>query len=58
MSKPTALAEGVHKALGKEVMYIPSTEALKFIAFIRASGIEENVSPEAHYKIADKLFQW
>ena len=56
MSKPTALAEGVHKALGKEVTYIPSTEALKFIAFIRASGIEENVSPEAHYKIADKLF--
>ena len=36
--------------------YVPSDEALKFIAFIRAAGIEENVSPEAHYKIADALF--
>lgn len=39
-----------------ESRYIPSQEALKFIAFIRASGNEENTSPEAHYKIADKLF--
>lgn len=37
-------------------VYKPSMEALKFIAFIRAAGIEENVSPEAHYKIADVLF--
>lgn len=36
--------------------YVPSEEALKFIAFIRAAGIEENISPEAHYKIADALF--
>lgn len=36
--------------------YVPSQEALKFIAFIRAAGIEENNSPEAHYKIADVLF--
>lgn len=36
--------------------YVPGEEALKFIAFIRAAGIEENVSPEAHYKIADALF--
>ena len=37
-------------------IYIPSEEALKFIAFIRATGNEENSSPEAHYKIADVLF--
>ena len=36
--------------------YIPSPEALKFIAFIRASGNESNVSPEVHYRIADALF--
>ena len=36
--------------------YIPSVQALKFIAFIRASGNESNVSPEVHYKIADALF--
>lgn len=38
------------------VAYIPSDEALKFIAFIRASGNEDHTSPEAHYKIADALF--
>ena len=37
-------------------MYVPTEEALKFIAFIRATGNEENTSPEAHYKIADALF--
>ena len=36
-----------------EDRYIPSVQALKFIAFIRASGNESNVSPEVHYKIAD-----
>lgn len=36
--------------------YVPSDEALKFIAFLRATGNEENTSPEAHYKIADVLF--
>ena len=36
--------------------YVPSDEALKFIAFIRSGGLEENTSPEAHYKIADVLF--
>lgn len=36
--------------------YVPSEEALKFIGFVRAAGIEENDSPEAHYKIADTLF--
>ncbi len=39
----------------KEV-YMPSEESLKFIAFLRATGNEENVSPEAHYQIADVLF--
>ena len=39
-----------------EPLYIPSDEALKFIAFLRATGNEENTSPEAHYKIADVLF--
>lgn len=36
--------------------YIPSEEALAFIAFIRATGNEENTSPVAHFKIADILF--
>lgn len=36
--------------------YIPSMEALEFISFIRASGNEDNSSPEFHYKIADSLF--
>ena len=39
----------------KEV-YIPSDESLKFISFLRATGNEENNSPEVHYKIADALF--
>lgn len=37
-------------------VYRPTEEALKFISFIRSTGNEENVSPEAHYKIADVLF--
>lgn len=36
--------------------YIPSEEALRFIAFIRATGNEANISPEVHYRIADLLF--
>lgn len=36
--------------------YIPSQEALKFISFIRACNVEENVSPEIHYRLADKYF--
>lgn len=36
--------------------YIPSDQALSFIAFIRASANESNVSPEVHYRIADALF--
>ena len=36
--------------------YIPSEEALKFISFIRAGGLERNTSPEAHYKMADAFF--
>jgi len=39
-----------------EDAYIPSAEALKFIAFLRATGNESNVSPKAHYQIADALF--
>lgn len=35
---------------------MPSTDALKFIAFVRASGNESNISPEVHFKIADALF--
>ena len=38
-----------------EDRYIPSVQALKFIAFIRASGNESNVSPEVHYKIAEDV---
>jgi len=36
--------------------YRPSVESLKFIAFIRASGVEEHNSPEIHYRLADKYF--
>lgn len=36
--------------------YVPSDEALKFIAFIRAANIEENANAEIHYKLADKYF--
>jgi len=36
--------------------YIPSPEALKFIAFIRAAGVEDNANAEIHYKLADKYF--
>lgn len=56
MNKLNPISDGVHKALGTEPLYVPSEEALKFIAFIRATGNETNTSPEAHYKIADKLF--
>lgn len=42
--------------MSKEEKYVPSEEALKFISFLRATGNEENTSPEAHYKIADALF--
>lgn len=38
------------------VSYIPSAEALKFIAFIRAAGVEENANAEIHYRLADKYF--
>lgn len=40
----------------KREAYVPSEEALKFIAFIRASGIEENANAEIHYRLADKYF--
>ncbi|MEA3279658.1 MAG: hypothetical protein U9Q38_03530, partial [Thermodesulfobacteriota bacterium] len=36
--------------------YIPSKEALEFIAFIRATGVEDNTSPQIHYKLADRYF--
>ena len=36
--------------------YIPSDEAMKFIAFIRACNIEDNANAEIHYKLADKFF--
>ena len=36
--------------------YVPTEEALKFISFIRATGVEDNNSPEIHYKLADKYF--
>lgn len=39
-----------------ENRYIPSDNALQFIAFLRATGNEDNVSPEVHYRIADALF--
>jgi phage terminase large subunit-like protein len=36
--------------------YVPSDEALKFISFIRAAGIESNANAEIHYRLADKYF--
>ena len=36
--------------------YIPSTESLKFIAFLRAAGVEDNANAEIHYRLADKYF--
>lgn len=53
---PAPLAASVSAAIAGETPYIPTEEALKFIAFVRAGGLEENISPEAHYKIADVLF--
>ena len=36
--------------------YLPSTEALEFIAFIRACSVEDNANAIIHYKLADKYF--
>lgn len=36
--------------------YKPSKQALEFIAFIRASGVEDNTSPEIHFRLADRYF--
>jgi hypothetical protein len=36
--------------------YIPSKEAIEFIAFIRACSVEEHSNPEIHYRLADKYF--
>ena len=37
-------------------VYVPSEEAVKFIAFIRAANVEDNANAEIHYKLADKYF--
>ena len=37
-------------------MYIPSKDALEFIAFIRACNVEDNANAEIHYRLADKYF--
>lgn len=37
-------------------VYIPSEEAIKFIAFIRACAVETNANAEIHYRLADKFF--
>jgi hypothetical protein len=36
--------------------YVPSAEAMKFIAFIRAANVEDNANAEIHYRLADKYF--
>jgi hypothetical protein len=36
--------------------YVPSQEAVKFIAFIRAANVEDNANAEIHYRLADKYF--
>lgn len=37
-------------------MYTPTDEALKFVGFIRAAGVEDNANAEIHYRLADKYF--
>ena len=37
-------------------VYIPSPEAMEFIAFIRAANVEDNSNAEIHYRLADKYF--
>lgn len=39
-----------------EEKYQPSLESIKFIAFIRAAGVEDNANAEIHYRLADKYF--
>jgi hypothetical protein len=39
-----------------ETTYVPSAEAMKFIAFIRAANVEDNANAEIHYRLADKYF--
>ena len=39
-----------------EDRYIPSDQALRFIAFIRACATEDNANAEIHYRLADKYF--
>lgn len=36
--------------------YVPSAEAVKFVAFIRAANVETNANAEIHYRLADKFF--
>ena len=36
--------------------YIPTKEAVEFIAFIRACNVEDNANAEIHYRLADKYF--
>lgn len=36
--------------------YKPSQQALEFISFIRAANVEDNTSPEIHYRLADRYF--
>lgn len=53
------MATAVAAALDKDDVlekYIPSEEAVKFIAFIRAANVEDNANAEIHYKLADKYF--
>ena len=39
-----------------ENKYIPLPESIKFVAFIRAAGVEDNANAEIHYRLADKYF--
>jgi hypothetical protein len=45
-----------HLHPGPPSVYIPSEEAIKFIAFIRACDVEDNANAEIHYRLADKFF--
>ena len=36
--------------------YVPTKDAIEFIAFVRACNVEDDANAEIHYKLADKYF--
>ncbi len=46
----------MNDSLVTEEQYVPTEEAVRFLAFIRAAGVEEHANSEIHYRLADKYF--